>query len=370
MKSALPFLFCLLLLPAAVARGDSRFADCAISALPPAPPAQGARADTTWLFAPSGLGAYGEAGTDARGYTFDGTGECFDAAWTGEGGPFAQVRFNTYTGGEHASCLWAFFDPDTTETGYPMGVFPYGPPYYELCAQSPPLERGDDGELLELAYGDGPLILNYDVYMDLPLNALVFHFLEVSGRTPGGDYWTFVNPSPAIYYGQFGWETRSVDITEAAFAAIGGSEERLAGVRVRLGFVDMCAEWCGVMGSGYPHTVGGFIDGVQVGLVRTGTAAPASPLPATVLAAPQPNPFNPATQIRFTLAEAGRARLSVCDLAGRRCRELLDADLAAGEQKLRWDGRDDAGAVLASGVYFLELETAAGSFSQKAVLLR
>ena len=85
---------------------DARGAELLPSALAPAaPPARSARADTTWLFAPSGLGAYGEAGTDAQGYTFDGTGECFEAAWTTQGGAYPAMRENLYTPGENETCL-------------------------------------------------------------------------------------------------------------------------------------------------------------------------------------------------------------------------------------------------------------------------
>ena len=46
------------------------------------------------------------------------------------------------------------------------------------------------------------------------------------------------------------------------------------------------------------------------------------------------------------------------DVSGRLVRTLADGDLAAGEQRLRWDGNDDRGRALASGVYYLRVETA------------
>lgn len=371
MKRLAPSLCCLLvLLTAAAAGGESRFADGLPSAAPPPPLTRGARADTLWLFAPDGLGAYGEAGVTTTGYNFDGTGECFEAGWTGGGGPFPRMRENIYTPGENESCLWTFFDPDTTEPGYPMGVFPYGPPYYELSIGSPPLEVDADGQGFTLADGEGQLFLRYSVYSDLPLNALIFHYPLVAARRPEGDYGAYWHPSLSVFYGEDGWVDFEFDLTAAAFDAVGGPDYTVAGVKVRLMLVDMCPELCGIYGSGYPHTISAFFDDVQIGIVRDLTAAPESPQPVTALAAPQPNPFNPSTQIRFALAAAGPARLSVCDLAGRRCRLLLDEELPAGERSLSWDGKDDRGGELASGVYFLRLETATGSYSQKAVLLR
>ncbi len=85
----------------------------------------------------------------------------------------------------------------------------------------------------------------------------------------------------------------------------------------------------------------------------------------------EPNPFNPSTQITFTLPEAGPVRLSVYDIAGRRHRLLNpDRSLAAGTHRYVWDGRDDRGRELSSGVYFLRLETREGTLSRKLVLLK
>ena len=69
-----------------------------------------------------------------------------------------------------------------------------------------------------------------------------------------------------------------------------------------------------------------------------------------------PNPFNPRTTIRFELARAGAARLAVYDVCGRQVRTLLDGSLAAGSHEAEWDGRDDGGREVGSGVYLARLE--------------
>lgn len=71
-----------------------------------------------------------------------------------------------------------------------------------------------------------------------------------------------------------------------------------------------------------------------------------------------PNPFNPSTEIVFALPADGPVRVRLYDVSGRLVRTLADGDLAAGEQRLRWDGSDDHGRALASGVYYLRVETA------------
>ncbi len=83
-----------------------------------------------------------------------------------------------------------------------------------------------------------------------------------------------------------------------------------------------------------------------------------------------PNPFNPATTIRFSLAAGSHATLEVFDASGRWVRTLVDEARAAGPQSARWDGRDARGAAVASGVYFYRLTTPGVSDSKKMVLLK
>lgn len=68
-----------------------------------------------------------------------------------------------------------------------------------------------------------------------------------------------------------------------------------------------------------------------------------------------PNPFNPRTTIRFKLPEGGHARLDLFDVAGRLVRTLVDAELAAGEHDIAWDGRDAGGRDVGSGSYLARL---------------
>ncbi len=64
-----------------------------------------------------------------------------------------------------------------------------------------------------------------------------------------------------------------------------------------------------------------------------------------------PNPFNPATELRFELAAPGRAELAVYDLRGRLVRSFAAAPYPAGVQSVMWDGRGDDGRPAPSGVY-------------------
>lgn len=94
---------------------------------------------------------------------------------------------------------------------------------------------------------------------------------------------------------------------------------------------------------------------------------PARPA-ATSLAQNYPNPFNPSTTIRYQLDRAAHARLTILDVRGRVVRRLVDEPKEAGWYSILWNGTDDAGRPVASGLYFYRL--AAGDFvGQKKLLL-
>jgi choice-of-anchor B domain-containing protein len=94
------------------------------------------------------------------------------------------------------------------------------------------------------------------------------------------------------------------------------------------------------------------------------------PAPEFALQQNYPNPFNPTTNIDFVLPEAGDVSLAIYDAAGHRVRTLLRETRAAGPHSLTWDGTDDAGLRVASGVYFYRLEAAGVSETQRMTLLK
>lgn len=83
-----------------------------------------------------------------------------------------------------------------------------------------------------------------------------------------------------------------------------------------------------------------------------------------------PNPFNPATTIAFELPERSHVRLELFNVLGQRVRSLVDGTMSAGVHTAEWDGRNDAGKNVASGVYFYRLETGSWSDVRKMVLVR
>ncbi len=68
-----------------------------------------------------------------------------------------------------------------------------------------------------------------------------------------------------------------------------------------------------------------------------------------------PNPFNPTTNIRFSLEEPGPVRISIFNTLGQEVRVLVDGNFDMGEHSITWDGRDNAGATMATGSYLYQL---------------
>jgi subtilisin-like proprotein convertase family protein len=83
-----------------------------------------------------------------------------------------------------------------------------------------------------------------------------------------------------------------------------------------------------------------------------------------------PNPFNPSTTLTYQIAEAEHVRLAVFDVGGRRVRALVDRRDAPGEHTVAWDGLDDVGRRLGSGVFFYRLEVGSKTIERRMILLR
>lgn len=103
-----------------------------------------------------------------------------------------------------------------------------------------------------------------------------------------------------------------------------------------------------------------------------GTPVDPQGLPSAVALLPNyPNPFNPKTSVRFALPTDSSVDLAIYDMTGRRVRSLLAGKtLPAGEHAVNWDGCDDSGTAMASGIYFARLTTPERVESRKMSLLK
>jgi hypothetical protein len=127
--------------------------------------------------------------------------------------------------------------------------------------------------------------------------------------------------------------------------------------------------------TGIPHLGAQYIGprpdlGAAVAALLGATSSPEQASVSELRVVAAPNPFHAFTTIRCSMPEAGPATLAINDVAGRRVRTLLDGVVGAGDRSFVWDGRDDAGRAVASGVYFYRLQGAANSRTGRLQLLK
>ncbi len=138
-----------------------------------------------------------------------------------------------------------------------------------------------------------------------------------------------------------------------------------------------------VVGSGSSGAIAKYVDGAQGQAFdkRFGAAPPPPPFvfdPSLTQRMPMdsrlsynyPNPFNPATVIRYTLWQGGMTRVEVYNNLGQKIRTLVEREQPPGVHEIVWDGRDDHGRAVGSGVYFYRIITNGFARTKKMLLIR
>ena len=90
----------------------------------------------------------------------------------------------------------------------------------------------------------------------------------------------------------------------------------------------------------------------------------------TGLLSPFPNPFNPVTEIHFTLKSESHVSLDVYDIKGRRVANLKNETLGRGAHTLCWYGFDGAGQRVSSGMYFVRMKTGSQVFTRRVTMIK
>ena len=266
-------------------------------------------------------------------------------------------------------------------------------------------------------------------WKDLPGARGIAHFGDAVASAPAGDSpqvgAVYVATSMGVHVvgpdvgprigGQTAPVVQGVDSTAEAFVVLGGCPEphtfdhivAAPGATRSHAFVDptsgaLFADLAA--GVSYVRTVDGdpkvdltfpfafstIVDGGSKAVVETGVRtrfletvldalgapyAPADPVTSPARRTPsltiRPNPFNPSTTVVFVLPRAGvEARVDVFDLRGQRVRVLFDGSAPAAELRLRWDGRDEHGNRVASGVYLTRATAPGFTDTRKTVLVK
>ncbi|MCX8056039.1 MAG: T9SS type A sorting domain-containing protein [Ignavibacteria bacterium] len=105
--------------------------------------------------------------------------------------------------------------------------------------------------------------------------------------------------------------------------------------------------------------------------ILTGVEITDNNIPTTYdLSQNYPNPFNPTTEIKFNVPKSERVRIAVYNSIGKLVKVLVDDNLAPGSYKVTWNGEDNRGQKVTSGVYLYRMETPSFQATKKMVLLK
>lgn len=232
------------------------------------------------------------------------------------------------------------------------------------------------------------------------LFGLHFHVKDEGNNSITGTFTNVVNdPSNPVIHGSYGdvsaviyhvgdsislWPTANPDLSDvgALISLDAGSPHVAAWSRYGLGKVvgygDSSSAADGTGSESHPNnwTEAGsnnrefFLNATAWLLADDATAAGDAPRSLGLAVRNWPNPFNPVTTVAFSLPRDGDVTVEVLDLQGRRLRALATGHRSAGEHRVTWDGRDDAGRAVASGVYLVRAAGAGMVTFHKVVLAR
>ncbi len=96
-----------------------------------------------------------------------------------------------------------------------------------------------------------------------------------------------------------------------------------------------------------------------------------SSIPVTYeLGANYPNPFNPSTNITFAMPEDGNVKITIFNMLGQKIKTLLNENRVAGQYEVTWNGTDQSGDIVGSGMYFYQMRTQNVVLTRKMILLK
>ncbi|HPL23479.1 MAG TPA: carboxypeptidase regulatory-like domain-containing protein [Candidatus Cloacimonadota bacterium] len=97
---------------------------------------------------------------------------------------------------------------------------------------------------------------------------------------------------------------------------------------------------------------------------------PGVPVVATELHGNYPNPFNPETTISFSVKDKGHVKVDIYNVKGQLVKTLVNGNMNAGKHNIVWNGRDNAGNAVSSGVYFYKMNAGKYSSTKKMIMMK
>ncbi|MBN2070590.1 MAG: T9SS type A sorting domain-containing protein [Candidatus Krumholzibacteriota bacterium] len=189
--------------------------------------------------------------------------------------------------------------------------------------------------------------------------------VEIS--TDGGNRWTIINPTVAYpcrasssntiflapyqkcYSGSIGWKSETFDLSAWRGPVLlrfhFATDEQLA-------------------------YTGWFIDDIEVSTDQLTDSDIPVPGGATALRSVYPNPFNPSTIIKYEVSGDSDVEITIYDVSGKRIRSLVNRHHVSGIYDIAWDGRNDRGKKVSSGVYLCRARIGVYSATRRLILLR
>ena len=117
-----------------------------------------------------------------------------------------------------------------------------------------------------------------------------------------------------------------------------------------------------------------YSSGIDIGCFEspgyTGNEEYVLPVSQALTLSNYPNPFNPETTISFNNPQSGKVNLSIFNIKGQLVKTLLDDETSAGPHSLVWNGKDERGKNVASGIYFTKIKTDKSVQTKKMLLIK
>lgn len=289
----------------------------------------------------------------------------------------------TYTetnvpGGFHTYYVKAIYGTYESLGSNTASVFVFPPSYVEIAHHDGTAEQGFNvGSTRRMAvkftHPNPVVIKNAKVYIHtLGTANLILQVFNDSGENgmPGSSYLAqLVTPAANLVQG---WNTitfaNDIPINSGSFYFVILETANASAIGLDTASNGFSYKKMSASGAWEPLTEG---EVMLNAIVDTGSAIGDEVIKPIVLESSNyPNPFNPETTISFSLPVSGATSLKIFNLKGQLVRNLVNADMTAGTQRVVWNGTDDNNKPVSSGLYFYQINNAGKTITKKMLLAK